>query len=642
VIDYQSFKANTAAMKADAEALTESVTNQQHTTALNQFVASIRKLSHFFDDVQNIKALTEYESKPAANKDNCPLDILCKDILLKLDAVEPLLAQNVLDYMRPENQPTTNEHGQRIMPSVWHSTTEFNALSNALEALFANNLLSALEVLKYLSGHNKTLVILGANGSGKTSLANHLKSVETHVRVIPASKPIKAMGHVPSIYKSTVKTYNDEIHQGGDLKEDLLHKLIIGICTDHDNAAREYFDTDFKRGTIFEKVKRIFDDFFDVKLDNSDFGNKNMKGQREGIAAFPFNNMSDGERVAFFYIATVIVAPQQSFIIVDEPENHLNPAIYNKIWDRLMEVRNDCQFIFISHTMEFINARSDFELVKIKRFTYPNTFDFEFLGSTLDELSSDFIVEVVGSRKPIMFCEGSKTDYDYKVYENLFGNQYTVIPTGNCAYVENSVVACNIHASTYSIQSAVGMIDSDLKSDEEINRLKNKNVYALKCNEIEMLLLDEAIFKRVLSQLYKTDAEFTAFKTAFFSKIGERKQHIIKRLVKTQIDEKLHSSFIDDRTHMTQDELQSNLATIFSEVDVNALWAACDAKITEIVAQQDYDAALKCCCLEHNEVIVGVGKPFVNGYATIALGVLKDDTALAEAIKTKYFADFEL
>lgn len=292
--------------------------------------------------------------------------------------------------------------------------------------------------------------------------------------------------------------------------------------------------------------------------------------------------------------------------------------------------------------MEFINARLDFELVKIKSFTYPNKFDFEFLGSALEDLNFNFIVEVVGNRKPILFCEGSKTDYDYKVYENLFGAKYTIMPTGNCVAVENSVDACNAHATTYSIQSAVGIIDSDLKSDAEIGRLSAKRVYALKCNEIEMLLLDEAIFKKVLAQIYKEEAEFLAFKTAFFAKLTERKQHIIKRLVKTQIDEKLRSSVIDDRSNKTQQELKTNLASIFSGINVDTLWADCDAKITDIITHKNYDAALKYCCLEHTEVIIGVGKPFVTDYVTIALGVLKDDATLAAAIKTKYFADFDL
>ncbi len=637
-MDFQTLKTNVTALKTEAETLVVVVTNQQHKTTLSNFITSITNLSDFLDDAQNVKALSYYDKKPDANKDNCPLDILCKDLLAKLVAVEPLLVSTAFDYMRPVNQPTTNE---RIMPLVQYNATAFNVLTNALNALFANNLLSALEALKYLSGHNKTLIILGANGSGKTSFANYLRSVETHVKVIPASKPIKVMGHVPSLYNSTLETYNKVIYQGGDLKEDLLQKLIIGLCTEHDNVARKYYDTGTKDGTTFEKVKRIFDDFFDVKLDNSNFGNKQLQAKKTGQDAFPFNNMSDGERVAFFYIATVIVAPSQSFIVVDEPENHLNPAIYNKIWDRLMESRKDCQFIFISHTMEFINARSDFELVKIKNFTYPNKFDFEFMGSTLEDLSSDLIVEILGSCIPILFCEGSKIDYDYKVYEILFGNKYTVIPTGNCAAVENSVVACNAHATTYSIQSAVGIIDSDLKSIAERTRLVAKKVYALECNEIEMLLLDEVIFKKVLAQIYKAETEFMTFKTAFFTKLTERKQHIIKRIVKTQIDEKLRSSVIDDKTNKTKEEIKANLSSILGGLDVDTLWAASNTKITDIITQQDYDAALQYCCLEHTEVIVGVGKPFVTDYATIALGVLKDDVTLASTIKAKYFADFD-
>lgn len=64
--------------------------------------------------------------------------------------------------------------------------------------------------------------------------------------------------------------------------------------------------------------------------------------------------------------------------------------------------------------------------------------------------------------------------------------------------------------------------------------------------------------------------------------------------------------------------------------------------MTDIITRQDYDAALKYCCLEHTEVIVGVGKPFVTDYATIALGVLKDDATLVATIKAKYFTDFDL
>ena len=642
-MDFQSFIRKVTMIKTEIVILFElEAVGKEYKSMLKGVMIPIIKLSDFLSDLKNVEALEAYYKKSENIKDTCPLDILCKDVLTELIAIDPLLDSSIFDYIPQRNRPTANQVGSCIASHSQSNNASINIgnLYNKLDELFSKSLLSAFEVLKYLSGHNSTLIILGANGSGKTSFANYLKSIETHVKVIPASKPIKAQGHIPSLYTSTIDSYREELFRGGDLEQDLLQKLIVALCTEHDNAARKFYATLKKEDTTFERIKRIFDDFFEVKLDNSDFGNKNMQATKTDVPPFPFNKMSDGERVAFFYIATVIAASPQSFIVVDEPESHLNPAIYNKIWDKLIEERSDCQFILISHTMEFINARSNFELVKIRNFVYPDKFDFEFLGSALDDLNPDFIVEIVGSRKPILFCEGSKTDYDYKIYENLYGTNYTVIPTGNCANVENSVDACNLHASTYSIQSAVGIIDSDLKSDTEIARLSAKQVYVLKCNEIEMLLLDENIFKKVLTQIYKPETEFNAFKAAFFKKLTERKEHLIKRLVKTQIDEKLRVSVIDDKKNKTQQEIKANLSNIFGGIDVDTMWADCDSKITDIITQQNYDAALKYCCLEHTEVIIGVGKPFVTDYATIAMGVLKDDENLSRVIKQKYFGNF--
>lgn len=626
-------------INAEAEFLVRAVSNVNHQNSLNDLIASLTTLVDFVNEDLSLKVLDNYSNKATEDQDTCPLDILCKNVLQKLAAIEPLLKKEIFDFLRPEN----NQSSSRTYPRNNYNSQEFAGLNSKLKDQSFRNLLSAFGVLKHLEGHSKTLIILGPNGSGKTSFANHIKSLETHIKIIPASKPIKVSGYIPNMYDATIESYNTEIYRGGTLDKDLLQKLIVGLCTEHDNAARRYYDTgDRTEKTTYEKVKNIFDEFFEVKLDNSAFASKEMKAKKDGGSPFPFNDMSDGERVAFFYIATVVAAPKQSFIIVDEPENHLNPAIYNKIWDKLIAVRNDCQFIFISHTMDFINARSNFELVKIKSFVRPNKFQFEFLGSALDDIPAVLIVDIVGSRKPLLFCEGSKTDYDYKIYEKLFGDQYTVIPTGNCLSVENSVEACNMHATTYSIQSAIGIIDSDLKSTEEIERLKEKQVYALRCNEIEMLLLDEAIFKKVLTHLYKPVSDFDAFKNAFFAKLNERKQHIVKRLVKTQIDEKLRSSIIDDKNNKTKEAIKANLSSIFDNLDVDAIWTECETKITNIIDRKDYEEALRYCCLEHTEVLIGVGKRFVSDYATIALGVLSDDTQLSSSIKAKYFSEINM
>lgn len=630
------YKDNVLSINSEAKSLMEDISDLNQRKLLANFISSLDVLVEFVNEDLNLNVLDNYSNKLTENQNACPLDLLCKNVLQKLVEIKPFLKKEIFDFLRTENNQFVITMNQRNS----YNSQEFAKLYDILKDKAFINLLSAFGILKHLEGHNKTLIFLGPNGSGKTSFANYIKNLESHIKVIPASKPIKAMGYIHQIFNTTISNYNQEIYSGGNLSENLLQKLIIGLCSEHDNVARKYYDTKIKTGeTSYEKIKKIFDEFFEVKLDNSAFADKQMKAKKVGTEPFDFNAMSDGERVAFFYIATVVTAPESSFIIVDEPENHLNPAIYNKIWDKLIAVRNDCQFIFISHTMDFINGRSNFELVKIKNFVYPNNFEFEFLGNTLDDIPTTVIVDIIGSRKPILFCEGSKANYDYRIYEKLFGDKYTVVPTGNCLSVENSVVSCNMHASTYSIQSAIGIIDSDLKSAEEINRLKKKKVYALRCNEIEMLLLDEAVFKKVLDHMYKPASEFETFKNEFFTKINGRKKHIIKRLVKTQIDEKLRNSIIDDKNNKTKEAIKANISSIFDSLDVDSIWIECERRLTDIINRKDYDEALRYCCLEHTEVTIGIVQRFVHDYVTIALGILGDDSQLSASIKAKYFSE---
>lgn len=597
----------------------------------------INDLSKFI--TENDSFLTNYIDKVSKIHESYPFDMVCNGIL---DNFENFYKYIISDLFHNSNIKNTGYISKTIdnLFEYEYNTTVFDTnIKNAINY----KIIVSFDILKKLSDHTKTLVILGANGSGKTSFANFLRNLDNHIKVIPASKPIKLRGCIPSLYNSTIDGSCNEILSKNDLEEDLLQKLIIGICSEHDEVSRVYYATGEKKESKFIKIKNIFEDFFDIELDCSEFSNKKIMAIKNGCEnKFEFNNMSDGERVAFFYIATTIIAPQKSFIVVDEPENHLNPAIYNKIWDRLIKERSDCQFIFISHTMEFINARSDFELVKIKNFIYPDKFEFEFFGDSLKGINQNFLVEIIGSRKPILFCEGTRSSYDYEIYEILFGDKYTIIPTGNCISVINNVISCNQHANLYTIQKAIGIIDSDLKDDNEVIDLSNNSIYTLKCNEIEMLLIDENIFKKVLEHTFLKAEFFEKFKEEFFKKLSKRKDFIITRIIKVVVDGELHHLVIDDKKSKSIEEFEKNFKNTINLINIKELWNIFESKLLKIINNKEYDNAIRYCCLEHNEVINGICNSFVRDYPKFAIGVLKQYSSLVNIIKEKYFGHYGL
>lgn len=614
--------------------LTE-IKNNSQLPILKKSIVYLKDIKQFLGKNENIVVLENFIKESKSREELLPLDNLISSIIKGLTEINSLLKNDnyILNIIKNQNINT-------LTPNLTiEFTNSLKSINQKIENHLLIKLLSVFNILKHLNGHNKTLIIIGPNGSGKTSFANYLKNLENHIKVIPANKPLLAIGNIPNYYQSKFQDYNNELYNNTTLSNELLQKLIIAICSEHDDIARKYLATDIKEESKYQKIKTVFDSFFDVKLSNDSFGDKKILATKNNGLPFEFNKMSDGERAGFFYIATVITAPENSFIIVDEPENHLNPAIYNKIWDTLINLRKDCQFIFISHTIDFIISRSNYELVKIKKFSPPNDFEFDFLGDSLSDIPREYIVEIIGSQKPILFCEGSKKDYDYQIYENIFGRKYTIIPVGNCITVKNSVIGCNQLSQNYSIQPAIGIIDSDLKSDEQIEDLKSKNIFPLKCTEIEMLLLDEFIFKKVLAHLFEPEETFNAFKESFFKKLTERKEHIIRRFVKTKIEESLHSIIIDDKINDTKQKLTTELKENFKKINVEEIWNNFEKELNQILECKEYDEALRYCCLQHNEILGGITNKYIKDYSKIALGLLGTDKDLSSQIKNKYFSD---
>ena len=66
--------------------------------------------------------------------------------------------------------------------------------------------------------------------------------------------------------------------------------------------------------------------------------------------------MSDGERNIFYVLGQCLLAPKNSFLIVDEPELHIHKAIMIALWQFIQQQRYDCFFLFVSHDIDFVTS----------------------------------------------------------------------------------------------------------------------------------------------------------------------------------------------------------------------------------------------------------------------------------------------
>ena len=179
--------------------------------------------------------------------------------------------------------------------------------------------------------------------------------------------------------------------------------------------------------TIFGKLQSLFKIIFpEIKLCFSSNTIEYLNCEKNG-EVYHVNGLSEGEKAVIYYAVSVFMAKENSFIVVDEPETYLNPSLTNVLWDLLIQERKDCQFIFITHSVDFVLGRSDAKIAWIKNFQYPSQWEIEFVEDNFD-LPKTLLTEVLGAKKPILFCEGNdKSSLDYRIYRSLLGEKYTII-----------------------------------------------------------------------------------------------------------------------------------------------------------------------------------------------------------------------
>ena len=457
--------------------------------------------------------------------------------------------------------------------------------------------LFGLRYLKFLSEEKKTVVFVGPNGCGKTTLLRNLINAtgEDQIGYYPADRllvindsynPERDFATFSKIYQNADKYASDIDNQSQ------AHYIVQQI-----NQTITLFEK--KRATemdLYAKGKLRLEDSLTEKIlgiwnelikDRILFSEGALKVQTLGGTEYPIKYLSSGEKSIFYFLACIFLKEKKSYYFVDEPENNLNPSIVSKLWDIIEKHREGSIFVYLTHDSNFVASRINSKLFWIEK--YDGT---EWVYKPLpenDNLPQHLMVALVGNREPVLFCE-SQDEYKYDdiVFKMMFP-EFKVIPAAGCDAVIAKVKAYSIAGLP---QKAFGIIDCDYKDQSYLEGQETDGIFHLPFFEIENFLFSEEIITGVIAT-FSRDKEnaFANLKSALKNDfISKKEQWIIRKIAF-----RLRETFFTGKIKRLKDfpELKVEYTSFSSSVDLDALHASYEAEIQRVIDADDYNTLLR-------------------------------------------------
>jgi ABC-type cobalamin/Fe3+-siderophores transport system ATPase subunit len=507
--------------------------------------------------------------------------------------------QETVDFLPYQGQPNNNFilHNER---SVREYLESFQ--SQILELFL--RLSFNLNFFKQIGHFNNNIVAVGANGSGKTSLSYKLRDYMYSNGVVISAQRVLSVSNFnainnPSFTLQQLKGFQsiDKTNKNPDNLHHLTQEFDIvlkNLLADNTYLANKFRTEAIKLAENGLKIEAPISSNLEItmKIWNSLIEHRKLQcidGMNISVSfngsSYNVSQMSDGEKVMLFLIAQAMQAPENGFIIIDEPEMYLHKTILKKLWDILEKQRQDCIFIYLTHDLDFATSRITAKKIWIKSFKFPGNWDIEDIPE--NEMPEPLILELLGSRKNILFCEGNKGSIDEKVFNLLFP-QFTVTPVGGCFQVINYTKAFN-KISSLQIK-AYGIIDSDHHLPARLNALEEHHIYNFSVSEIENLLLDESLIDYLSKKIMADSDAVPNIKRAVLSALSEQREIQASNYVSQQVDYYFKDTNFKKANSL--DEAKSNLDVFNKEVDLDKTYNERLTEINSVILSNDYLKAI--------------------------------------------------
>lgn len=537
-----------------------------------------------------------------------------------------------------------------------YKINEKNSIVSFLHTLIQNSFgfsneelsrLSQIEAFHFFANSTINYVLVGANGSGKSSFARQTRQIlGRNVAIISAQK-VFYLSRVTNVTlgkssRSNVWSFQnqDKLYKNEGFSNQIEQDLnnVFKSLVEEDNECKGKFYDSYdnknpthKPTTTLQKVIEIWNKLLiHRKLSYSE---GYLTVIPESGDSYDFMYLSDGEKAIFYYIAHVLIAQEKSYIIVDEPENHLHLALVAKLWDTLELVREDCQFIYLTHNLEFANTRTNSKKIWMKSFTSPATWDMQEIDSN-KEIPQVLYMELLGSRKPILFCEGKNSSYDINLYTKLFPN-YTVISADGHMQVINFTRAFNASTAIHG-NHAIGIIDGDFHTQEQKVKWENKNIYCVEAQEVENILCDDILLKCAKNQYTASEEDYQKAKKRMFELLSREIEKQAVDYATQRINEYLESNLL--KKEPTSESLKTNLANLLSlpGLNVDSLILERKKLIQRIIENKDYDLGIR--TFNYKGLIGTIPVLIEKDYPKKVFIMIDKHPEVLEQLRVKYFS----
>ncbi len=457
-----------------------------------------------------------------------------------------------------------------------------------------------------------SLLFVGANGSGKTRLGTWIEIQSPQKEKVHRISAQKSLTMPDTTTPMSIERAEKDLlfgnadgqwaHKQGHRWQSkpaisLLNdyqKLMVYLFSDHTEESAKYLSASKASServeppvTKLDLVKKAWEKILphrELVLGGLRIQTK-VRGTQDKI--YNSSEMSDGERVIFYLIGQCLAAPKGGIIVIDEPELHLHKSVQTPLWSEVEKLRPDCLFVYLTHDVDFAAAQEASKRVWLKSFD-GQAWEWEIIEDD-ENLPDELLIEVLGSRKPVIFVEGENGSYDVSFYRELLSN-YLVIPRGGCAQVIQSVKALKANNQIHHLD-VYGLIDRDRRAEQEIQALEKDSIFVLGVAEVENLFCTREVLEIVSNRLARNPADdFTTVSSVIFKRLNEELETQASLRAASEIKFRLNN--FDEKAKGSAN-LNTALKTLTDGIDVGAIYSDCETQFQKVLSDNDYEGLLR-------------------------------------------------